>query len=634
MEQIHISPDTQLVNNDFTTTEILSYLEDVTSSSEEPILHNSNNSIAYKYLSEVVDVDSLINSPLTEEQKKQDNIRVYLIKSAMGSGKTKVITDLTNKYNAEGIPVGHMMVYKKNIQDITDSTETVEYVKIFTDKAIKAGLSEPHKHSHIQTYTKRFFDVFAEGLIESGLETIPTEGYDTLKIIDHYFQDKVIFVDECDYMINMLAAFTSSIMKSHRGNKTWEYRNNLLQEAAKQFYLEVAKKCKALVLFTATTTSDFMKLLPTSTFVIDPSDYLNKGEAIKSISISTVTYVPFVEWHYSDKLGYLSDQIILDIGRRFQWNKALQFSPNIRARHIEHFIGNYEVGVLAPPHKLNKEAKALCVPTKETVATIAIANNSKTAVLIDISDFDTNDDALISLHTALSNDFVEGVEVILITGSNARAANVTTFYDDVLVITDAPWNAEIIQALGRFRNARIHAYILDRTVSEQTYNSRRYAIGVTENEIRKTEGLAQRKKSDRERRSINWWKANSGSIYSYWADKQSPLGNSEEEAKRVNSLVQEIEDFDFTLGNSMTSFTISVDLKYCAPTFIPTSKGKSKRDSKETKRGKKIIEFLANNKKLTQIQLIQKWKETYPDENVISSASITKYNKILKEQQQ
>lgn len=585
--------------------------------------------VNYKYLSEVIDVDALINSPLTEEQKSQENIRVYLIKSAMGSGKTRVITDLTNKYNAEGLPVGHMMVYKRNIEDITDSTQTVEYVKIFTDKAIKAGLSDPHRFSHVQTYTKKFFDVFAEGLIESGLETIPEEGYDTLKIVDHYFQDKVIFVDECDYMINMLAAFTSSQMKLYRGEKTWEYRNNLLKEAAKLFYLEVAKKCRALVLFTATTTSEFMSLLPSSTIVIDPSDYLHEGEAIKSISISTITYLPFAEWYFSDRLGYLSDQIILDISNRFQWNKILQFSPNIRVRHIEHFIGYFKVGILAPPHKLNNAARALCIPTEETRKTINSYGRfrkaeNNTLIIVNISDFDTNDDSLISLHTALNNDFVSGVDVILITGSQARGANITDYYDDVLVITDAPWNAEIIQVIGRFRNARIHAYILDRTVSERTYDSRRYAIHKNENDIRETEGKESQKKSDKERNSPKWWRTNSNAIYTYWADRQSPLSNPEKEAARIYSLINEIEDFDFTLANSMTTWDIRVDLKYCHPDYKPSVA----KPVGETNKGKQIMEFLNGNKKLNQIQLIAKWKEVYPNDKVISSATITKYRKL------
>ncbi len=89
-------------------------MEQVNSVATSPVVN-------YKYLSEVIDVDALINSPLTEEQKSQENIRVYLIKAPMGSGKTKIITDLTNKYNAEGLPVGHMMVYKKNIQVTTQS---------------------------------------------------------------------------------------------------------------------------------------------------------------------------------------------------------------------------------------------------------------------------------------------------------------------------------------------------------------------------------------------------------------------------------------------------------------------------------------------------------------------------------
>lgn len=606
-------------------------MEQVNSVATSPVVN-------YKYLSEVIDVDSLINSPLTEEQKSQENIRVYLIKAPMGSGKTKIITDLTNKYNAEGIPVGHMMVYKRNIQDITDSTQTVEYVKIFTDKAIKAGLSEPHRFSHVQTYTKKFFDVFAEGLIESGLETIPEEGYDTLKIVDHYFKDKVIFVDECDYMINMLAAFTSSQMKLYRGEKTWEYRNELLKEAARLFYYNIAKKCRALVLFTATTTSEFMKLLPTSTFVIDPTDFLHESEAIKSISISTVTYVPFAEWYFSDRLGYLSDQIILDISSRFQWNKILQFSPNIRLRHIEHFIGYFKVGILAPPHKLNNAARALCVPTDETRKTINSYGRfrkaeNNTLIIVNISDFDTNDDSLISLHTALNNDYVKGVDVILITGSQARGANITDYYDDVLVITDAPWNAEIIQVLGRFRNARIHAYILDRTVSQRTYDNRRYAIHKNENEIRETEGKEPQKKSDKERNSPKWWITNSNAIYSYWADRQFPLENPEEEATRIYSLINEIEDFDFTLANSMTTWDIRVDLKYCHPDYKPSVAGKTKKPIGETDKGKQIMEFLNGNKKLNQIQLIAKWKEVYPNERVISSATITKYNKILKASQ-
>lgn len=593
--------------------------------------------LTYLYLSQVVDVDTLINSTRPVEQDIHGSMRIYLIKSPMGSGKTHIITDLTNKYNEAGQPVGHMMVYKKNIQDIIEETKMVEYLEIFTEKAIKENISDRNRYAHIQTYTKRFFDVFAEGLIEQRLESMPEDGFDTYQIIDNYFTDKVIFVDECDYIINMLAAFTSSFESvSLQGTKIWDEKYNRLKEAAKQFYAEIAQKCKALVLFTATTTSEFLELLPECTEVINPTDYLADNERIRSISIASITYVPFFEWDYGSQYDnlLLSDRIIEDITQRIKWDKALQFSPNIRKRHIQHYLGKYRTGILAPPHKLNDAAKGLCSLTDESKLQVRLHNSAlgsknavagklgiKKAVLIHISDFDTSDNALVNLHTVLNNEFVDDHDVILITGSNARAANITTEYDEVLVITDAPWNAEIIQAIGRFRNARIYVYILHRVVSKRTYDARRYAIDKAENEIRTSSGVATRKKSDRERHSPTWWRRNSTDIYNYWADRAVPLDDPLEEIQRIDSLINEIEDFDFTLGNSMLPFSIQVDTTYCHPSFSLSINRKAE----------KIKSFLMAYTDLSRRDVIEKWKETYPEDKVISSATITKYKKELQQ---
>lgn len=603
----------------------------------------TGENVRFKYLSDIIDVDCLIHSPLTEEQIAAGGMRIYLIKSPMGSGKTHVITQLTNQYNEQGQPVGHMMVYKKNIEDIIEGTKAVEYLELFTEKAIKENIPNVNRYAHIQTYTKRFFDVFAEGLIESGLTSIPEDGYDLDKIIDAYFENKVIFVDECDYIINMLAAFTSTFTgASLQGTKTWDEKYSRLKHAAVEFYRQISMKCKAIILFTATTTSEFFELLPNGSETIDPTDYLDEGEYIKSISIEEVVYIPFYEWDFGGKYDnlLLSDRIIMDVAKRFQWDKALQFSPNIRKRHIQHYLDDYRTGVLAPPHKLNEAAKSLCSPTDEAKTQIAINNHTvadrnrvakrlgqKTAVIIHISDFDTSDSALVSLHTALNNTFVNDNDVILITGSNARAANITTEYDNVLVITDAPWNAEVIQALGRFRNARIHAYILHRIVSKRSYDARRYAINKTDNEIREEQGISTRKKSDMERHSPKWWRRNSTDIYNYWFDRAVPLENTELEITRIKSLINEIEDFDFTLGNSLSQFTIGVDLTYCSPNFSLTM-GKPLED----KKGGKVLSFLQEHPDLSINDAVQKFKELNPDEK-ISRPTIIKYRKMLKEQQ-
>jgi hypothetical protein len=607
-----------------------------TQSSSEFVVkvENDKPQIQYKYLSEIINIFNLISSPLTEEQKEQGGIRVYLVKAPMGSGKSYIVSSLTNRYNKDNVFVAQLMVYKKSIDDITEDTKTVEYLKLFTEKAIREGIAKPSKYAHIQTYTKRFFDVYAEGLIESNLEELPAEGFDPYNIIEHYLKDKVLFIDECDYIINMLASFTTTIMREHQNTRDWEYKNQLLLKAAKQFYLEIAKKAKAIVLFTATTTSEFMRLLPSSTIVIDPTDYLEEGEAIRSISIASVTYLPFIEWKFGINKGYLSEKIILDITKRFSWDKCMQFSPNIRGRHIENFIKDYKVGILAPPNKLNEKARAFCNPTKQTIEKIHLGNKAK-AFLIDISDFDTQDEALVSLHTALNDDYVMGVDVILITGSNARGANITKEYEDVLVITDAPWNAEVIQALGRFRNARIHAYILDRRISDRVYNSRGFAQLKAINKDRMDDGDSPLKKSDLERSSATWWKKNSSSIYYYWLDRSKKLSNPELEVERIESLINEIEDFDFTLGHSMTNWNIGVDLTYCHPDFRPSLKGetvgKAKKELGETDKAKKIIQFLKANTGITQVSLINKWKETYSNDKVLSSATITKWNKLIKE---
>ena len=86
------------------------------------------------------------------------------------------------------------------------------------------------------------------------------------------------------------------------------------------------------------------------------------------------------------------------------------------------------------------------------------------------------------LYQALTDSSIEPYAVIFITGSNCRASNLLKKLNKVTVITDAPLTAEVIQALGRFRNALIYAYILNSINSNLSYDEKGFVIHKRTNE--------------------------------------------------------------------------------------------------------------------------------------------------------
>ena len=687
MEQVHINPIENCVNSHIVPI-IPDWLDNKTFSSKEPIDNKSDATIIYRYLSEVIDVDSLINSPLTEEQKADDNRRVYLIKAPMGCGKTKIITDLTTQYHQIGQPVGQMLIYKKNLQDIIENTPEVEYHSMLTPKQIKEGLADDGiERKTIQTYLIKIVDFFSENIYqivkledESLYKECVKAGLDPHQVVEKYFNNRIIFIDEADFLINMLQSFAASFRDSITITKKKRYL--LLREAAKLFYLDLSKKAKAVVLFTATTTSEFMGILPSSTMLINPNDYLNENERMRSISIKSITYVPFVEWRFRGDTGTRLTDIVVDdiLNKEADADKRLFFSPKLSLQEVEpiaHRFPNGTISLFLPYNKMTKALRERCIISEEAEMTLGsynsmVYNHNKENTLqrpkkpiskknlklqsaiakkltkqLGIKVYPINDPLLEenpevgTLYKELCDANVENLHMFFITGSNCRASNLLKKLNKVTVITDAPLTAEVIQALGRFRNAPIYVYILDSMDSNLNYDEVEFVSAQKRNEVdaKRTKVSSKDpryvKKSDIERSSKSIWKKHSDFLYAKWSKINSPNGVDTTEADRINSLMDVIEDFDFTLANSMTDWEINVDLRYCHPEFSPSVKEipkdiKVRNKSTFDKKASIYLEFVRAFPELSLNEGLATFKEFNP-ETTISKPTYIRYRKMFKE---
>lgn len=692
MEQVHINPIENCVNSHIVPI-IPDWLDNKTFTSEEIITSSIPNKYKKKYLSEVIDVEALIAAAMPVKQlvsptlvsHPNDSSRtieftttietdnsgkpiVILIKAPMGCGKTEVIRKLLVSYKEQNQPVGLMLIYKKNMVDIIEAADSQREfsIQLLTPKEIMKSLdSDFHKNRTLYTYVKIFFDLYSEHILEELKEQLSDEelskfissNSDKNKIIDAYLANRIILCDESDFLINIIRAYAASFVETATFTKA--SRIKLLLEAAKQFYADISKKCKALVLLTATTTTEFMKILPESTQVIDPTVFLAEDEIFHSISIKKITYVPYVEWRYKGGYGFrLTDRIMDDIIKSERADKNLVFVPHVDKQDVAVIGANYISVVIAPYNKISQEMLDSANITPEIKAEIekvngfSIRHNKenkssfgrfRNKKIFETKYFVTNDpgemakiQGLPDLYQALTDSSIEPYAVIFITGSNCRASNLLKKLNKVTVITDAPLTAEVIQALGRFRNALIYAYILNSINSNLSYDEKGFVIHKRTNEkdsyrTKVNEGDEIRK-AELERSTDGGWIANSKLIREKWESIEFPNGKDTTEEERIRSLVNAIEDFDFTLTNSMTEWEIGVDYTYCSKDFDKTAKKVDKdikvrsKSTVDKKLGKTLEVIRAFNSE-SNTEIIRIYKELYPDESY-GKNTITAHRKV------
>ena len=692
MEQVHINPIENCVNSHIVPI-IPDWLDNKTFTSEEIITSSIPNKYKKKYLSEVIAVEALIAAAMPVKQlvsptlvsHPNDSSRtieftttietdnsgkpiVILIKAPMGCGKTEVIRKLLVSYKEQNQPVGLMLIYKKNMVDIIEAADSQREfsIQLLTPKEILESVdSDFHKNRTLYTYVKIFFDLYSEHILEELKEQMSSEelskfiseNSDKNKIIDAYLANRIILCDESDFLINIIRAYAASFVET--ATFTRSDRIKILLEAARQFYADISKKCKALVLLTATTTTEFMKILPESTQVIDPTVFLAEDEIFHSISIKKITYVPYVEWRYTRGHGFrLTDVVIDNIIRREKAAKNLMFVPHVDKQDAV-VVGSNNISVIiAPINKVSQEFINSANITPEVKAEIERVNGfnnkhnkenkkngskQKNRKTFNVKCIITNDPGemakvpgLPDLFQALTDTSIEPYVVIIITGSNCRASNLLTPYDKVVVITDAPLNAEVIQALGRFRNAMIYAYILVSMNSNLSYDEKGFVIHKRKNEKdshrTKVDKKDEIKKSELERSTNGGWIANSKLIREKWESIEFPNGKDTTEEERIRSLVNVIEDFDFTLTSSMTEWEIGVDYTYCSKDFDKTAKKVDKdiqvrsKSTVDKKLGKALEVIRAFNSE-SNTEIIRIYKELYPDESY-GKNTITAHRKV------
>ena len=245
------------------------------------------------------------------------------------------------------------------------------------------------------------------------------------------------------------------------------------------------------------------------------------------------------------------------------------------------------------------------------------------------------------LYKELCDVDVKNLHMFFITGSNCRASNLLTKYSKVIVITDAPLTAECIQALGRFRNAPIYVYILDSIDSNLNYDEVEFVSAQKRNEVdaKRTKVSSKdpgyKRKAEVERSNKGYWRKHSDFLYSKWSKINSPNGVYTTEEDRINSLMNVIEDFDFTLANSMTDWEINVDLQYCHPEFSPSAKEipkdiKVRSKSTFDKKASIYLEFVRAFPELSLNEGLATFKELNP-ETTISKPTYIRYRKMFKE---
>lgn len=564
------------------------------------------------YLGETHNFSNLIRRILNDEIT--DNI--FLIKSPMGSGKSYVIDALSREFSSEDIGIIQMLIYRKSLEDYekyynqhlmqdyiynggTPDTELVgKVIPILSHQRIKDNNNRAFNSKILLTYTKPFYDVYAEGLITDGLikRTEENQDWTNRELVINYMTGKVVLVDECDYIVNIIHAFAGS-PEFKDSILTKEERTSLLIEAAKAFYEDISQYATALLMFTATTTEEFQEILPVETIKINPYDWLPDSYRIKSVGIKQITFVPYYERKTHG--NRLSDTIIHKIIHSDAYDKILMFFPNIQKQDYQSLPRDKRILIIAPDRKLKNGALAEFEEGElEYVPTVLSIVDTEA----DLQEGQSLDDNTPTLYTTLTDEAIRDYDIILITGSNARAANILTRYDKVAVITEAPLKAEVIQAMGRFRNSDTYVYILERKITNHN--------------------------------DADFRKATTKRYDDYYLNAQTALLSNEYAVKiRNGSLMKRIYDLEFTIDSSMTPTNVNANMDYCYDGFrfslkqIPKDIKVSyyKKKLTEDKIEGKVIKFLADNKGVKFSNACQLWSEQMPDEKPLTRYLYNKY---------
>jgi hypothetical protein len=454
------------------------------------------------------------------------------------------------------------------------------------------------------------------------------------KVLDSC-RDKVVFIDEADYMLTMIRSETTSEY-NHALGKVVRTKDTIVNEkiiALEELYRAIKGVAKRVIFMSATTSEGFNHILKAmDAKTIDPEfleqayyERENRNLRLLSINMASATLIQHYDFPLSSSINS-SDVIVFNEIMKSYSNpqtrpaKTLLYTTSIgviRTANImvaANLLG-LKVLIITTPKKLrkgwtlfrNEDGDLRKEDTNQNILENFKFNvNKHVSAKLGKNKFNiTGDFSVVDspnhIHKHLSDDTIENYDIILVTTSSARAISLLSCANEnVLVITDvSPMNTEAVQSSFRFRLANVHVrYITD--LSYQFPN--KGAIQEKSNLI-----LSQLNDDFKEKHFL----------------QNKHVACIEETTKWSNITPYQVVVTDY-LEEILTYASTPDALKV-------TAVGRAKKPLGKTNKASKLIAFLKANPTLTQVQLIQLWKETYPEDKIVSSTTITKWKKLINE---
>lgn len=560
------------------------------------------------------------------------------INCAPGSGKSTmawIANFVNNKTSVE------LVTFRSQIEDIAIEyfRNTGNFIKDFVSlKSLhETTATEIRMSTSVVSYQSVILQAWVSDLYGKKFSTDEVDEL-RVKVLD-FCRDKVVFIDEADYMLTMIRSETTREY-NHALGKVVRTKDTIVNEkiqALEELYKAIKAVAKRIIFMSATTSEGFNYILEAmDAKTIDPEfleqayyERENRNLRLLSVNMASATLIQHYDFPLNSSINS-SDVIV--------FNEIMKAYSNPLTRPAKTLLYNTSIGVIrtanimvaanllglkvliiTTPKKLrkgwtlhrNEDGELRKEDTNKNIlenfkfnvdkhVSAKLGKNNSNAVG-DFSVVDSPD----HIHKHLSDETIKDYDIILVTTSSARAISLLSCANEnVIVITDVlPTNTEAVQSSFRFRLANVHViYITD--LSHEFTNE-----GSVEEKSQRI--LSQLREDFSEKHYL----------------QNKHVACIEETTRWSNTTPYQVVATDY-LENILTYASTPDALKVGA---VGKAVGRAKKALGQTNKAAKLIAFLKANPTLTQVQLIQLWKDTYPEEKVVSSTTITKWKKLINE---
>lgn len=372
-------------------------------------------------------------------------------------------------------------------------TAGIETHEIITENHLtKEELSVIDSKLTIASYQNLYLKAWAHELYkEDEVEPLSTEELKAKVIAS--VKDKVVFIDEADFIITQIIAETKPVydVVNRVVIESFDFIYRKKIEALKSLYSLMSEHCSRLIFMSATTNSRYEEIMMAINAVNINTSFLEQkylernGRRVRvdSYNLVSLLEIPYLQKRLNENV-MMSDELMCKILMKYPDRKTLIYSVRAGIINIASVIATgidlgLRTAIIVDEDRLNqgwslyKDENGIA---HKYDSQLSRNKNFETNIRKHIeekihrelkeheSDFYVVKNSDEEVAKVFCNKIFETHDIVFISTNGARAISITNLVDeDVQVITDeSNTNTEVVHSWARFRRAKVHAFNLQR----------------------------------------------------------------------------------------------------------------------------------------------------------------------------